>query len=162
MSVRVSGPPRGTRGPRRARLERQARALLEALGEAGAELSLALVDDATAAALNRRWRGRTGPTDVLSFSLREGRHARHRGALLGDVVIAVGVARRQARERGHTLEAECLRLLVHGVLHLLGYDHARPEEARVMRARERTLLRRLQDRPGTRTSDRVSTRRPPS
>jgi probable rRNA maturation factor len=80
---------------------------------------------------------------VLSFSLREGRHARHRGPLLGDVVIAVGVARRQARARGHDLERECRRLLVHGVLHLLGYDHVRTAEARRMRARERALWRRL-------------------
>jgi rRNA maturation RNase YbeY len=143
MSVRVSGPPRGTRGLRRDRIGRFARALLEALGEEGAELSIALVDDASAAALNERWRGRRGATDVLSFSLREGRHARHRGALLGDVVIAVGVAKRQAAERGHDLEAECRRLLVHGVLHLLGYDHVRPDEARRMRAKERALWRRL-------------------
>jgi rRNA maturation RNase YbeY len=118
-------------------------ALLAALGEADAELSLALVDDATGAALNREWRGRSGATDVLSFALREGAHASHRGVLLGDVVITVSVARRQADELGHPLEAECLRLLVHGVLHLLGYDHARPAEARVMRAKERALWKRL-------------------
>ncbi len=120
-----------------------ARALLAALGEADAELSLALVDVATGAALNREWRGRPAATDVLSFSLREGAHTRHRGALLGDVVITVSVARRQAREHGHPLEAECIRLLIHGVLHLLGYDHARPAEARVMRAKERALWKRL-------------------
>lgn len=144
MSVRVSGPPRGTRGLRRDRTGRFARRLLEALGEGGAELSVALVDDASGAALNERWRGRAGPTDVLAFALREGPHAGHRGVLLGDVVIAVGVARRQAEARGHDLETECHRLLVHGVLHLLGYDHVRPDEARRMRAKERTLWRRLQ------------------
>jgi rRNA maturation RNase YbeY len=143
MSVRVSGPPRGTRGLRRERVRGFAQALLEALGEPDAELSVALVDDASGAALNERWRRRRGATDVLAFPLAEGRHARHRGALLGDVVIAVGVARRQAEENGHDLEIECRRLLVHGVLHLLGYDHARPDEARVMRARERALWRRL-------------------
>ena len=143
MSVRVSGPPRGTRGLSRRRIQERARALLEALGEADAELSLALVDDATGAELNRAWRGRSGATDVLSFSLREGAHARHRGDLLGDVVITLSVARRQARELGHGLEDECLRLLIHGVLHLLGYDHARPAEARVMRAKERALWREL-------------------
>jgi len=143
MSVRVAGPPRGTRGLRRDRLARFARDLLGALGEARSELSIALVDDATGAALNERWRRRRGPTDVLSFPLREGRHARQRGALLGDVVIALGVARRQAEARGHDLEAECRRLLVHGVLHLLGYDHVRPEQARRMRAKERALWRHL-------------------
>jgi len=143
MSVRVAGPPRGTRGLRRDRLARFARDLLGALGEERSELSIALVDDATGAALNERWRRRRGPTDVLSFPLRAGRHARRRGALLGDVVIALGVARRQAEARGHALEAECRRLLVHGVLHLLGYDHVRPEQARRMRAKERALWRHL-------------------
>ncbi len=143
MSVSLSGPPRRTRGLRRDRLHRFARALLTALGEDRAELSVALLDDDEVAALNERWRGRSGPTDVLAFALREGRHARHRGPLLGDVVIALGVARRQAAERGHDLETECRRLLIHGVLHLLGYDHQRSEEARRMRARERALWRRL-------------------
>jgi rRNA maturation RNase YbeY len=143
VTVRVSGPPRGTRGLRGDRIRRFTGQLLEALGEGQAELSVALVDDASGAALNERWRGRPGATDVLSFSLREGPHARHRGALLGDVVIAVGVAKRQAEARGHDLEAECRRLLVHGVLHLLGYDHVRPDQARRMRAKERALWRRL-------------------
>ena len=143
MSVRLSGPPRAVRGLSRRRLRSRALALLAALGEGEAELSIALVDDATGADLNQRWRGRAGPTDVLSFSLREGAHARHRGALLGDVVIALSVARRQAREHGHSLEAECTQLLVHGVLHLLGYDHARPAEACVMRAKERALWKKL-------------------
>jgi probable rRNA maturation factor len=143
MSVRVSGPPRGTRGLSRRRIQAQARALLASLGHADAELSLVLVDDARGAKLNQHWRGKPGATDVLSFPLLEGPHARHRGALLGDVVISVGVARRQAREHGHPLEAECLRLLIHGVLHLLGYDHARPAEARGMRAKERALWREL-------------------
>jgi rRNA maturation RNase YbeY len=125
-------------------MQAHARALLEALDQGDAELSLAFVDDRTGAALNQRWRGRTGATDVLSFSLREGAHARHRGALLGDVVIALGVASRQAREHGHPLEAECVRLLIHGVLHLLGYDHVRAGEAGVMGAKERALGRRLQ------------------
>ncbi len=144
MSVRLSGPPRRTRGLSRRRIEAGAQALLAALDRADAELSLAFVDDATGAELNQRWRGRAGATDVLSFSLLEGAHARQRGALLGDVVIALGVAQRQARERRLTLEAECLRLLIHGVLHLLGYDHTRPAEARVMKAKERALRRKLQ------------------
>lgn len=143
MSVSLAGPPRRIRGLRRDRLQRFARRLLGALGEQDAELSIALLDDAEVAALNERWRRRRGPTDVLAFALREGRHRRHRGAMLGDVVIAVGVAARQARERGHDLETECRRLLVHGVLHLLGYDHRHTAEARRMRAREQALWRRL-------------------
>jgi probable rRNA maturation factor len=143
MSVRLAGPPRGTRGLSRRRLLREAQALLHALGEDEAELSLSLVRDAEGAALNQAHLGRPGATDVLAFPLREGPHARHAGPLLGDVVIALGVARRQARERGHPLADECLRLLIHGVLHLLGYDHARPGEARAMRAKERALWRQL-------------------
>jgi len=139
VSVRLGGPPRGTRGLSRRRIEAGAQALLAALDCSDVELSVSLVDDATGAKLNWHWRGRPGATDVLSFSLLAGAHARRRGALLGDVVIALGVARRQARERGHTLEAECLRLLIHGVLHLLGYDHERARDAKRMQAKERTL-----------------------
>jgi rRNA maturation RNase YbeY len=147
MSVRLSGPPRRAGGPEldRALLARRARALLRALGHAGSELSLALVDDAAIAALNERDRGRAGPTDVLSYSLLEGPHAERRGALLGDVVISVDTAERQARRQGRSLDDECLRLLVHGVLHLLGHDHERDDEARRMRAEERRLLRALRE-----------------
>jgi len=139
MSVRVSGPPRGAPALDRALLARRARRLLGALDCAGAELSLALVDDAAMAGLNERHRGRRGPTDVLAFSLLEGRHSRHRGALLGDVVISVDTAARQARRLRRGLDDELLRLLIHGVLHLLGHDHAEPGEARAMRAEERRL-----------------------
>jgi len=76
---------------------------------------------------------------VLSFSLLEGEGAEHRGALLGDVVLCLPVARRQAAEQGHGLDTELLRLLVHGVLHLLGHDHERDDEAAVMEAEERRL-----------------------
>jgi len=121
-------------------LERRAEALLRALGHAGAELSVSLVGDAEMAELNARFRGRRGPTDVLSFSLVEGEHAGYRGALLGDVVIGVAVARRQAKAAGHGLDEELARLLIHGALHLLGHDHERDEDARVMEALERRLF----------------------
>src|SRR5690606_15544974 len=147
MSVRVSGPPRGAgAGLDRALLARRARAVLRLLGHARSELSLALVDDAAIAALNERDRGRPGPTDVLSYSLLEGAHSERRGALLGDVVISVDTAARQARAARRTLDDECLRLLVHGVLHLLGYDHERGEgEARRRPAAERRALRAVRD-----------------
>lgn len=142
MTVRISGPPRGAgAGLDRALLARRARAVLRLLGHARSELSLALVDDAAIAALNERDRGKPGPTDVLSYSLLEGAHAERRGALLGDVVISVDTAGRQARRAGRSLDDECLRLLVHGVLHLLGHDHEKDDEARRMRAEERRLLR---------------------
>jgi rRNA maturation RNase YbeY len=141
MSVRVAGPPRGAPRFDRRLLARRARRVLAALGMSHAELSLVLVSDRTSARLNAAHRAKRGPTDVLSYSLLEGRHAAHRAGLLGDVVIALGVAARQAREIGHSLNDELLRLLIHGVLHLLGYDHERAREARRMRAKERALWR---------------------
>jgi len=145
MTVRLSGPPRRAVGPRpdRRLLARRARAVLRELGHAHAELSLLLVDDAAIAALNQRDRGQPAPTDVLSYSLLEGPHAECRGALLGDVVISIESAARQARRGWRTLDDECLRLLIHGVLHLLGHDHERDEQARRMRAEERRLWRRV-------------------
>ncbi len=118
---------------------RDARRALAALGEVG-ELSVALVDDARIATLNETWRGKPGPTDVLAFAQREGEGPIAPG-LLGDVVIAVPTAARQAAEHDHPLEDELRALLVHGILHLLGYDHERSEdEARRMFARQREVL----------------------
>jgi rRNA maturation RNase YbeY len=142
MTLRISGPPRAKGFPRfdRSLLARRARAVLRALGHARSELSLALVDDAAMAALNESHRGKRGPTDVLSFSLVAGAGAAFRGRLLGDVVIDVEQAARQARG---SLDRELALLLIHGVLHLLGHDHERDDEARRMRAEERRLLRAL-------------------
>lgn len=143
MSVRISGPPPG--GPRfdAARFAARATALLKAACPAATELSVALVSEATMAELNATHRGRASATDVLSFSLLEGEHEAYRGGLLGDVVIAVTVAARQARARGESLDDELLRLLIHGVLHLLGHDHEEEAEARCMRAREEELGARV-------------------
>jgi rRNA maturation RNase YbeY len=135
---------RGRRAPALAgRLGRSARRLLRALRLPDAELSLVLVSDREMRALNRRWRGRDRSTDVLSFAQREGPGGAPDG-VLGDVVISVDTARRQAAERGSTLAREADRLLIHGLLHLLGYDHERSEaEARRMRRRELSLARWL-------------------
>jgi probable rRNA maturation factor len=145
MSVRLSGPAARSGLPRvdRVLLRRRARRILEALACEDAELSITLVDDAAIAALNQRHRGRPRPTDVLAFSLLEGAHAERRGALLGDVVIGLETAARQARARRRTLDDEVARLLVHGALHLVGYDHLRSADARVMRAQERRVWRAL-------------------
>jgi len=145
MTVRVSGPPRGAElpAPDRRLLRLRAGRVLAALGRRDAELSVALVDDAAIAALNGRYRGRARPTDVLSFSLLQGDHAERRGALLGDVVIGVETAARQARRRRVRLDDEVARLLIHGVLHLVGHDHEEPDEARRMRAEERRLWQAL-------------------
>jgi probable rRNA maturation factor len=141
MSVRLSGPRRRGDLPAvdRRLLRRRAARLLRVLGRADAELSLALVDDAEIGALNARYRDEAQPTDVLSFSLVEGPHAARRGALLGDVVLGVEVAARQAARARRSLDDELARLLIHGVLHLLGHDHAERAEAVRMRAEERRL-----------------------
>jgi rRNA maturation RNase YbeY len=145
MTLRLSGPPRAPGAPRfdRALLAHRARAVLRALGHARSELSLALVDDAAMTALNAEHRGKHQPTDVLSFSLVEGAHAGFRGALLGDVVIDVEQAARQARRARRPLDDELARLVIHGVLHLLGHDHEHDAEARRMRVEERRLWRVL-------------------
>ena len=98
------------------------------------ELSLALVRDRRMRALNREWRGKDRPTDVLSFP--------QHGRSIGDVVISLDTARRQAREGGWSLAAELRRLLAHGLLHCLGHDHQTPAQARRMAAAERRLLGR--------------------
>lgn len=153
MSVLISGPPEAVRGSvpgctRRAKvdvalLRRRAVAILKAAGQAHAELSIALVDDAEIGALNAQYRGKPRPTDVLSFSLVEGAFADRRGQLLGDVVISVDTAARQARERRRSLDDTVAKLLVHGVLHLLGHDHEADDEARRMLAEERRIWRVL-------------------
>jgi probable rRNA maturation factor len=93
-------------------------------------------------ALNNSWRGKDKSTDVLSFSQVEGMAVPPGGPhLLGDVVISMPTAARQAVARGHTLEEEMARLLVHGILHLLGHDHVHGGwQAKKMRAEERRLL----------------------
>lgn len=107
----------------------------------GGEMVVALVSDAKMRALNRRFRGIGRRTDVLSFPADRG--ARLPGApgrLLGDVVIATGVAAKQARDAGHAVDVELRRLALHGLLHLLGYDHTR-DNGRMERF-ERRLWRR--------------------
>ena len=141
MTVRLHG--RG--GPLdRRRLRTRAVRLLRELGCPRAELSIALGADAAIAELNQRYRGKTGATDVLSFSLLEGAHAERRGELLGDVVVSLDTAAVQARRGRRSLDDEVLRLLIHGTLHLLGHDHERDDEARRMRAEERRVWKALQ------------------
>ena len=104
------------------------------------EMALALVGDAKMRALNRQFRGIDRPTDVLSFPAGAGERRLQVGRRwLGDIVIATGVARRQARARGCPLDVEYRRLALHGLLHLLGYDHTR-DDGRMERL-ERRLWR---------------------
>ncbi|MDH7601467.1 MAG: rRNA maturation RNase YbeY [Armatimonadota bacterium] len=124
------------------RLRRTARRLLSAENcPEEAEVSILLVDDDTIHELNRQYRGVDAPTDVLAFSQLEGEDFGSEGELvLGDVVISVDTAARQAEEQGHSLEEELDLLLAHGLLHLLGYDHETPEDERRMFDRQRELV----------------------
>lgn len=106
-----------------------------------AEVSILLTGDEAIRELNSRYRGIDAPTDVLAFSQLEGEEFAQEGeAVLGDVVISVETAARQAMEHGHTLDDEMDILLVHGILHLLGYDHETPEDEKRMFERQRELV----------------------
>ena len=123
-------------------LVRLARAILSDVGEASAELGILFVGDQRMRVLNRRYRGKDRTTDVLAFPMRGVPHSSSH--LLGDVVIAVPTAARQAKQGQRSLDEELTVLLVHGILHLCGYDHERSEtEARRMYRRERMILRSI-------------------
>jgi probable rRNA maturation factor len=116
-----------------------AKRLMAAVGEHDSALSLSLVGDEAIRALNREYRGRDTPTDVLSFPLDDSRDPAVPERLLGDVVISVETARRQAAGYDAPLQRELYRLLIHGVLHLKGHDHVERSERRVMEREERRL-----------------------
>jgi probable rRNA maturation factor len=122
-----------------------ARYVLDAMHvHAQTDLSILLVGTEVMTELHVEWMDEPGPTDVLSFpmdELRPGREGEPSPAgLLGDVVLCPEVAARQARDAGHSTEEELLLLTTHGILHLLGYDHAEPEEEKEMFALQRQLL----------------------
>jgi probable rRNA maturation factor len=141
-----------------AAIRREAKALLAVLDLGNAELSIILTDDAAIRQLNRDFRGKDTPTDVLSFpqidSAYDGRLPAHDSATaarppraLGDIVIAVDTARRQAVALRQPPADRLRTLLIHGLLHLIGYDHERsPSAARRMFARERELATTLDQR----------------
>ena len=115
--------------------------LLAAVGEDDASLSVSFVRDPKIRELNRTYRDKDKPTDVLSFPLYEAGDAGdgETERLLGDIVISVDTALRQAAEYDATLDREVQRLLIHGILHLLGHDHEEPGERALMEGEERRL-----------------------
>lgn len=125
------------------KLIEQAKIVLSEMDLEEAELSVVICDDAFIHPLNRDYRAKDRPTDVLSFSQREGDFAFMDDLLLGDVIISLETTIRQAEERGHSTERELTILLVHGILHLLGYDHIEDDEAEVMEAKEKDILGKL-------------------
>lgn len=125
-------------------MEKAARAVLESEKTPPAELSLHLTDDDGIQTLNRTYRNVDEPTDVLSFGLGSEDECLPEGTLLlGDVIISLERAREQAETYGHPFEREIAFLVVHGVLHLLGYDHEEDAEREIMRAREEAILAKL-------------------
>lgn len=131
ITVQRRVPPRGVPSP--ARLRRWA---LAALGQGRAEVTLRVVGSGESRALNRRYRGKDKPTNVLSFPYGDPR-------ALGDIVICAPVVNREAREQGKPAAAHWAHMVVHGVLHLRGFDHIRSREAKMMEGRERAILARL-------------------
>ena len=128
-----------------AKLKKIAAAVLELVGARAAELSLALIGDGEMQKLNARYRHKDYPTDVLSFPA--GKNLPPNANLLGDVIISVNKAASQARQGGRTLDQELAALLIHGVVHLLGYDHERSaRQARRMKRMENKIYRRLCER----------------
>ena len=114
--------------------------MLEALELGDAELSILLCDDASIHELNRNYRGKDSATDVLAFPMWEGAEPSPNRSVLGDVVISVPTARRQAAERDRPIVKEVTFLLAHGLLHLIGYDHQSRREEQEMNAETERLL----------------------
>lgn len=124
------------------KLRRRAERLLKLLSRDDSELSILLTGDEEMTELNRTFRRRNRTTDVLAFSQLEGDRGHLHREVLGDVVISLPTARRQARERKHSLLDELIILLVHGTLHLLGHEHERTDRrtAAAMRREQQRLV----------------------
>lgn len=136
LDVLLSYRTRRPWAPAPATLRRWARL---AAGRRRGELGIRVVGARESRALNARWRGRDAPTNVLSFPAAPDL----RGGQLGDLVVCAPVVAREAREQGKPVAAHWAHMVVHGTLHLLGFDHQRPADARRMEGRERALLARL-------------------
>lgn len=125
------------------RLE-QAVACVLAAERAEGDVTIVITDDAQVAELNQRFLGKEGPTDVLSFPAREKGEGfvlpPEASPYLGDIIIAFPFTQRQAAQAGRPLGDELALLVVHGALHLLGYDHATPEEKEEMWAKQNAIL----------------------
>jgi probable rRNA maturation factor len=121
--------------------------ILSASGCPDAQLSILIVDDAMIQIINRGYLGKDRPTNVISFAMQEGEGSGVQPDLLGDVVISAETAARDAGEAQSAFDGELYFLLLHGILHLLGYDHERgtKAEAKRMEARERELFLRIRE-----------------
>ena len=144
MPVEIARRGEGRKFPS-CKLEKIAAAILELVHRADAELSLVLIGNREMQKLNAGYRHKDYPTDVLSFPV-EG-EVPAEISLLGEVIISVEKAAEQARERGRTVEKEMVTLLIHGIVHLMGYDHERSaKDARAMSRVEKRIYRQLCER----------------
>jgi len=142
MSVTLDVQYEVEAGPDEDDIRRWIEAVLAAEAKtAEVELTVRIVDEAEMAELNARYRHKTGPTNILSFPFEAPPGVELN--LLGDLVIAAPVVQREAREQGKTETAHWAHMVVHGTLHLLGYDHLKPAEAEDMEAREIRILQQL-------------------
>ena len=133
MTVRVVVEGGPWKGVGRREMERRAGEMLALLQLQESELSIVLTDDEHIHELNKVYRGKDKPTDVLAFAMREGEFSNLAGELLGDVIVSIETARRQADARKVEPLSEVTMLVAHGLLHLLGWDHDTPARDRAMR-----------------------------
>ncbi|MFC1666243.1 rRNA maturation RNase YbeY [Candidatus Omnitrophota bacterium] len=122
-------------------IARCAKFVLRAMGEHNAELSLLFVKDYYIKELNRKYRKINSRTDVLVFAMREGQGILKDSPILGDVVISVETAKREAKKRKLSIHKETCLYLVHGILHLLGYDDIKKRDRQIMKSKEEELMR---------------------
>jgi probable rRNA maturation factor len=129
----------------RANLKKAAERILSALGYRDSELSVSIVGDRGIRRINREYLGKDRPTNVISFSMHEGEFGEVNPQILGDVVISADTTLREAEEGEMTFDSRLVLLLLHGILHLTGYDHERSgeDEARKMEEKERELFAML-------------------
>lgn len=127
------------------KVNQAAQAILNALDCPDGELSILLVDDPQITELNKKYLNRSGPTNVIAFPMREGRFSDIHPDLLGDVVISMDTTENEAVAAGLTLEDRFNELLIHGILHLFGYDHETNEkDAALMATKAEELSRMIQ------------------
>ena len=123
------------------KIRQKAQTILNALGKPDGELSILIVDNSRIGELNEKYLNRVGPTNVIAFPMQEGRFSSISPHLLGDVVISVEIAAKEGKSFGISLEERFIQLLVHGILHLLGYDHEKTDqEAEKMEQKSEELL----------------------
>ncbi|MCK4390625.1 MAG: rRNA maturation RNase YbeY [Desulfobacterales bacterium] len=122
-------------------IQKKAKAILNALECPDGELSILIVDDMEMARLNKMYLSRSEPTNVIAFTMQEGPFQQINPNLLGDVVISLDTAESEAQDAGISVESRFDQLLIHGILHLFGFDHEKTsEQAKAMRIKEEELV----------------------